>query len=255
MEMPINKFKRAIQSGERQIGLWSGLGSATALEIIADSGYDWIVLDTEHSPNELPDVLEGLRALSNSNTSAVVRPAWNDVVLIKRFLDIGAQTLVVPFVQNAEEAARAVTAMRYPPQGVRGVSVATRANRYGRATDYFSRVHDELCLIVQLETREALDELEAIADTDGVDGIFIGPSDLAANMGHLGDSGHREVQEAIADACARCLKLGKPAGILAPLEADARRFLDMGFTFVAVGSDIGVLRRASERLLKAFKGA
>jgi 4-hydroxy-2-oxoheptanedioate aldolase len=253
MDIPVNAFKRAILAGERQIGLWSGLGSATALEILAGSGYDWIVIDTEHAPNELPDVLAGLRAVSGGTATAVVRPAWNDVILIKRFLDIGAQTLLVPFIQNAAEARQAVTFMRYPPLGVRGVSLGQRANHYGRVADYFERVHGELCLLVQLETPAALAQLEAIGEVEGVDGIFIGPSDLAAGMGHLGNSGHPEVQEAIAEACGRCRRLGKPAGILAPLEADAKRYLGMGFTFVAVGSDIGLLRRSSEDLLKIFK--
>jgi 4-hydroxy-2-oxoheptanedioate aldolase len=253
MNMRNNVFKRAILAGEPQIGLWAGLCSATVVEVIANAGFDWIVIDTEHAPNELPNVVEQLRALAGWHTTAVVRPTWNDIVLIKRFLDVGAQTLLIPFIQNAEEATRAATSMRYPPHGIRGVAAMHRASSYGFDTDYFARVHEELCLLVQLETRAALAELEAIAEVDGVDGIFIGPSDLAADMGHLGNNRHPDVQAAIADACRRCQRIGKPVGILTPVLEDARKFLDMGITFVAVGSDIGLLRWTSENLLKSFK--
>jgi 4-hydroxy-2-oxoheptanedioate aldolase len=252
MQLPVNRFKHAILAGRCQIGLWSSLGSPTAMEMLAHSGFDWFVLDTEHAPNELPDVIAQMRVLANSPTEAVVRPAWNDMVLIKRFLDAGAQTLLVPFIQNADEARQAVRSMRYPPDGVRGVSVAQRANRYGRVADYHARAQDELCLLVQLETRSALDQLEAIAEVDGVDGIFIGPSDLAADLGHLGNPAHPEVQDAIRSAVERCRSVGKPAGILTPVEDEARRYLDWGFTFVAVGSEMGLLRKAADALASRF---
>jgi 2-keto-3-deoxy-L-rhamnonate aldolase RhmA len=180
-----------------------------------------------------------------------VRPPWNDLVLVKRYLDVGAQTLLIPFVQSADEAARAVSSMRYPPHGVRGVAAAQRANRYGRAADYFTRVHDELCLLVQLETRQALAALEAIAAVEGVDGLFFGPSDLAADLGHLGNPRHPDVQDALAAACARARRAGKAAGTLAPVEEDARRYLEMGFAFVAVGTDIGLLRHGTDHLRRA----
>jgi 4-hydroxy-2-oxoheptanedioate aldolase len=253
METPRNHFKRAIAEGQRQIGLWSSSGSVAVAEMLGPAGYDWILLDTEHAPNELPDVIAQMRALSDSSAEAIVRPAWNDIVLIKRFLDVGARTLLIPFVQNEEEATRAVKAMRYPPHGVRGVSVSTRANRYGRVTDYFSRVHDELCLLVQIETRAALEKLEKIAAVDGVDGIFIGPSDLAADLGHLGNPAHADVQAALRSAVERCRAIGKPAGTLAPVEADAKRYLDWGYAFVAVGADMGVLRKAADDLLSRFR--
>ena len=252
MLLPVNSFKHAILSGKRQIGLWSSLGSSTASEIIAGAGFDWVLVDTEHAPNELPDVLAQLRAMSESTTTAVVRPAWNDMVLVKRFLDIGAQALLIPFVQDAAEAAYAVSSMRYPPRGTRGVGLSHHANRYGRIENYFDTVEDELCLLVQLETREALAELEAIATTDGVHGVFIGPSDLSASLGHLGDPNHPDVQGAIADALDRCERTNTPAGILTGVVDDANRYLDMGFTFVAVGVDTGILRRASEDLRKLF---
>jgi 4-hydroxy-2-oxoheptanedioate aldolase len=253
MKTPENRFKRAIAEGTRQIGLWSSSGSAAIVEMLGPAGYDWILLDTEHAPSELPDIIAQMRVLTDSPAEAIVRPAWNDAVLIKRFLDAGARTLLVPFVQNDREAVQAVRAMRYPPHGIRGVSVSARANRYGRLTDYFGRVHDELCLLVQIETRAALENLEAIAAVDGVDGIFIGPSDLAADLGHLGNPSHPEAQAAMRSAVERCRAAGKPAGILAPVEDDARRYLDWGYTFVAVGADMGLLRKAADDLLGRFR--
>jgi 4-hydroxy-2-oxoheptanedioate aldolase len=183
----------------------------------------------------------------------VVRPAWNDPVLIKRLLDAGAPALLVPFVRNAEEAARAVAATRYPPHGIRGVATVTRASRYGRVTDYARKAADELCVIVQLETRASLSELEAIAAVPGLDALFIGPSDLAADLGHLGEPGHPEVQAAIADAVARGARTGKPLGTFAPVEADARRYLAMGVTFAAVGNDAVVLRQGADARLQSFR--
>jgi len=211
------------------------------------------LLDTEHAPNELPLVFSQLQSLVGGTAAPVVRPAWNDVVLIKRFLDIGAQNLLIPFVQNANEARAAVGATRYPPEGVRGVAVLHRANRYGRVKDYLQRVHSELCVIVQIESRAALQEIEAIAAVDGVDGLFIGPSDLSAALGHLGNPNHPEVRAAIEDAGRRIRKAGKAAGILAPIEAEARHWLDCGYTVVAVGSDLGLLARGSEALALKFK--
>jgi 4-hydroxy-2-oxoheptanedioate aldolase len=253
MDLPVNPMKRALRDGRPQIGLWSQLASPIATEVVAGAGFDFLVLDTEHAPNELPTIHAQLQAMTGGTAAPVVRPVWNDPVVFKKLLDIGVQNLLVPFVQSAEEARRAVAATRYPPHGVRGVAVATRANRYGRVKDYFQRVHDELCIHVQLETGAALSRLEEIAAVDGVDGLFIGPSDLAADLGHLGNPGHPEVRAAIEDAARRIRKAGKVAGILAPLEADARRWLELGFLFVAVGSDLGVLARQSEALAAKFK--
>jgi 4-hydroxy-2-oxoheptanedioate aldolase len=255
MRLPENAFKRALREGRTQIGLWSSTGSAAVVEMLGGAGYDWLLLDTEHTPSELPDIVAQMRALAGSRSEPIVRPAWNDTVVIKRLLDAGARSLLVPFVQDEEEAARAVRAIRYPPHGVRGVSVSSRANAYGRVGDYFARVHDELCLLVQLETLAALGRLEAIAAVDGVDGLFIGPSDLAADLGHLNNPGHPDVQAAILSAAERCRTAGKPAGILAPVEADARRYLEWGYAFVAVGADMGVLRKAADELLGRFKSA
>jgi 4-hydroxy-2-oxoheptanedioate aldolase len=253
MDMPVNSLKRALRDGRPQIGLWTQLASPIAAEVLAGAGFDFLVLDTEHAPNELPTVHAQLQAMVGGTATPVVRPVWNDPVVFKRLLDVGAQTLLVPFVQTAEEARRAVAATRYPPAGIRGVALATRANRYGRVKDYFERVNDELCVFVQLETRAALESLEAIAAVDGVDGLFIGPSDLAADMGHLGDSAHPEVRAAIDGAIARIRRAGKVPGILAPIEADARRWLEQGCLFTAVGGDVGLLARQAEALAAKLK--
>jgi 4-hydroxy-2-oxoheptanedioate aldolase len=253
MDLPRNSFKHAIAAGRLQIGLWSSLCSNIAAEIIADSGFDWILLDTEHSPNEIPDLLAQLQAVARGTASPIVRPAWNDAVLIKRCLDIGAQTLLLPYVQNAEEARRVIAATRYPPAGIRGVTGSGRAARYGRVTDYLKKADSEICVLVQVETGAALEQLEAIAKVDGVDGVFIGPSDLAASLGQIGNPAHPEVQRALEDAVKRLKALGKPAGILTPNEEEARRYIGWGYTFVAVGVDLGLLARGADALAKRFK--
>jgi 4-hydroxy-2-oxoheptanedioate aldolase len=253
MQLPANPLKRALRERRPQIGLWSMLASPVATEIAAGSGFDFLVLDMEHAPNELTAIRDQLQAMQGSAAAPVVRPPWNDTVVFKRLLDVGAQNFVVPMVQDADDARRAVAATRYPPRGVRGVAVATRANRFGRVTDYLQRASDEICVHVQIETRAALANLEAIVAVDGVDGLFIGPSDLAADFGQLGNSAHPEVRRAIDDAIARICATGKVAGILAPIEADARHWLALGATFVAVGSDLGVLARQTEALARKFQ--
>jgi 2-keto-3-deoxy-L-rhamnonate aldolase RhmA len=253
MDLPRNAFKHAIAAGQLQIGLWSSLSSNIAAEIVSDSRFDWILFDTEHSPNEIPGLIAQLQAAACGTAAAVVRPAWNDAVLIKRVLDIGAQSILVPYVQNADEARRAVASVRYPPAGIRGVAAAARASRYGRVTDYLKRAESEICLLVQVETRSALDELETIARVEGVDGVFIGPSDLSASFGHIGNPQHAEVQKALEDAVKRLQAVGKPAGILTVNEEEARRYIGWGYTFVAVGSDVGLLSRGGDALAKKFK--
>ena len=248
-----NPFKQALREGRTQIGLWASLCSNISTEVIAGSGFDWILIDTEHAPNELPLVFGQLQALAGGTAVPVVRPAWNDMVLMKRLLDVGVQNFLVPYVQTPEEARAAVAATRYPPQGIRGVAVTHRANQYGRVKDYFKRANEEICVNVQIETRIALQNLEAIAAVEGVDGLFIGPSDLAAAMGHLGNNGHPEVRAAIEDAFTRIRKAGKAPGILAPVEADARHWLSLGCIVLAVGSDVGLLARGSEELAAKFK--
>jgi 4-hydroxy-2-oxoheptanedioate aldolase len=253
IDMPRNAFKHALGAGRPQIGLWSSLCSNVVAEVIAGCGFDWVLVDTEHSPNELPGIMSQLQALAGGTATPVVRPAWNDIVLIKRILDIGATSILVPFVQNADEARKAVAATRYPPAGIRGVATTTRAGRFGRIKDYLRKANDEICVLVQVETKTALDNLESIAAVDGVDGVFIGPSDLAAALGHLGNPAHADVQAAISDAVKRLKAKGKPAGILTSVEADAKRYLAEGYMFVAVGTDMGLLARGGEALAAKFK--
>jgi 4-hydroxy-2-oxoheptanedioate aldolase len=253
MDLPPNNFKRAIAAGRQQIGLWVSLASAYSAEVVAGSGFDWLVVDTEHSPNEVDTTLAQLQAIAAYPVAPVVRPAWNDTVLIKRHLDIGAQNLLIPYVQSEDEAAAAVAAMRFPTRGVRGVAGMTRASKFGRVRDYAKRAHEELCLLVQIETPQGLENLERIARVDGVDGVFIGPADLAAGLGHLGDQGHTDVQAAIKDAVGRIRACGKPAGILATDEASTRRYIEWGTIFTAVGLDVMVLARETEKLAAKFK--
>ena len=252
----INLFKHALAAGQAQIGLWSAFPSPYVTELLGGSGYDWIMLDTEHSPNDVPQVMAQLQALDASHqprpTSAVVRPAWNDAVLIKRYLDIGAQTLLIPFVQNAQEAQAAVDAMRYAPSGIRGMGGSTRASNFGRDTRYIADAQQELCLLVQVETKEALDQIEAIAALDGVDGIFIGPADLSASMGYPGQPRHPEVDAAINDAIRRIRKAGKAPGILMVDETRARECLALGAQFVAVAMDLILLRSAADGVAAKF---
>ena len=253
MDLPVNRFKRAIKAGKQQIGLWLSLSSHYSAEVCAGSGFDWLLIDTEHSPNELDMVLSQLQAMAPYPVTPIVRPAWNDMVLIKRFLDIGVQTLLIPYVQTAEEAAHAVSYTRYPPRGVRGVAASTRATGFGRIKDYAKRCEEEVCVLVQVETRLGLANLERIAAVEGIDGMFIGPGDLAAGLGHVGDIPHPEVQAAIDDAIRRVKSCGKAPGILTGDEQLARRYIEQGTLFTAVGADVVILGRESEKLAARFK--
>jgi 4-hydroxy-2-oxoheptanedioate aldolase len=255
VKLPENRFKRALREGRQQIGLWCSLPGSYVAEAVAGSGFDWLLFDTEHSPNEVLSVLTLLQAVAPYDVSAVVRPASNDTVLIKRILDLGAQTLLIPYVQNAEEARSAVRAMRYAPQGIRGVSGLTRATRFGRIPSYAKNAAGELCLLVQIETREALGQLEKIAAVEGVDGVFVGPADLAASLGHAGEQGHPEVVAAVEGAIGRIRACGKPAGILTPDNAFAARCIELGTIFTAVGIDAGILARGTEKLAQQFRGS
>ena len=248
-----NKFKQAILSGQKQIGLWSHLCSPISIEILADCGYDWLLLDMEHSPNDLSEVLSQLQAMKGGTATPIVRPPWNDMVTFKRLLDIGVQNLLVPYIQTAEEARLAVSYTRYPPHGVRGYAGAPRASNYGRVKDYAHLNANELCLLLQVETLQGLENLEAIAQVDGVDGVFIGPGDLSAALGHLGNPKHPEVLKAIDDAIARIKACGKAPGILTGDEALAKHYIAQGCLFVAVGADQNVLRDSATALLQKFK--
>ncbi|MCP3732130.1 aldolase/citrate lyase family protein [Sphingomonas sp. MG17] len=252
MKIPHNAFRHALIDGVAQIGLWCTLSSAFTAEVVADAGFDWLLLDTEHSPGDVLTVLGQLQALGGHGSSPVVRPAVNDPVLIKRYLDIGVQSLLIPYVETAEQAQAAVAATRYPPAGIRGVSALTRATAFGRVTDYPDHVERELCLLVQIESRPALDAIEEIASVEGVDGVFIGPGDLAASLGHIGKLNHPDVMHAVESAIERIVEIGKPAGILTGDPAFADRCLALGATFVAVGIDAGILARGADALARRF---
>lgn len=243
-----NQFRQDLIARKKLIGCWCSLGSPITTEVMGLAGFDWLLLDGEHAPNDVLSFIPQLMALKDSASAPVVRPPWNDTVIIKRLLDAGFYNFLIPFVESADDAHRAVAATRYPPQGVRGVSVSHRSNRYGTVPEYFDVINDNIAVIVQIENRKAVAAIDEICAVDGVDCVFIGPSDLAAGYGYLGNPLHPEVQEAMQKIIASAKAHGKPAGILAPVEADARRYLEMGVTFVAVGSDLGVFRNASQML-------
>ena len=242
----------ALLKNDHQKGLWTTLASSYSTEALAGAGFDWMLLDMEHSPNEMDTVLSQLQVLAGFEVNPVVRPLWNDTLLIKRLLDIGVQTILLPYVQNAQEAENAVIAMRYPPRGVRGVSTVTRATHFGRVKDYMSCCEQELCLLVQIETQAALDHLEAIAAVDGVHGVFIGPADLSASLGYPGQQDHPFVIKVIEEAIKRIRACGKGAGILTGDKNLAKRYIQAGTTFTAVGVDAALLARAAEALAREF---
>lgn len=248
-----NPFKARLGRKEPLIGLWVDLTDACATEIVAGAGFDWLLIDGEHGPNTLQTILAQLQALQGSASQAVVRPAWNDPVAIKQVLDLGAQTLLVPMIQSADEARAAVAAMRYPPDGVRGVAAAVvRASRWGREENYITRANAEICTLVQVETPRGVAALDAILAVDGVDGVFVGPADLAANMGYPGQGSHPDVIACIDDSITKIAASGKAAGILDADPARARHYIDLGAKFVAVGLDVTLLARAAEALRRQF---
>lgn len=254
MPAPQNQFKQRLHAGERQIGLWLSLADPYAAELIAGAGFDWLVIDGEHAPNDLRSTLAQLQALSTHTVSAVCRPPVGESWMIKQLLDIGCQTILVPMVETAEQAKDLVRAVKYPPHGIRGVGAGlARASRFNAIPDYLVTADEQTCLLVQLETLAGLDQLEAIAAVDGVDGIFIGPADLAADMGYLGRPGHAEVQARVEDAITRIVATGKAAGILTSDQQLARRYLELGARFVAVGSDIGLIGTAARHLAAAYR--
>ena len=254
MGVPINPFKQALKDGRRQIGLWQSMASPLTAEICAGAGFDWLLFDGEHAPNDVPSMLAQLQAVESYPSHAIARPPIGDVVLIKLYLDLGFQTLLIPLVDTAEQARQMVRAMRYPPDGIRGVGAGSaRVARWNRVENYFQDADAQMCLLVQAETRRAIENLEAIAAVEGVDGIFIGPADLSASLGHRGNAAHPEVQAVIEDAIHRIVKAGKAAGILTSNNDWARRYLDLGATFVAVGTDVGILAKQTVALANRFK--
>jgi 4-hydroxy-2-oxoheptanedioate aldolase len=252
MKIPGNLFKQSLLAGKHQKGLWATLASAYSTEVVAGAGFDWLLLDMEHSPNEMDTILQQLQTVAAYDVHPVVRPVWNDPLAIKRLLDIGAQTLLIPYVQNRAEAEQAVQATRYPPRGIRGVSAVTRATRFGRVENYLQSCEDDICLLLQVETQSALDEIEAIASVEGVDGIFIGPADLSTSLGYPGQLEHPVVMGAIEDAIQRIQACKKAAGILTTDTALARHFIQKGTLFTAVGVDAALLARAADDLAARF---
>lgn len=254
MPAPINRFKAALSRNELQIGCWLALADGYSAEAMAGAGFDWLVVDGEHAPNDLPRLVEQLQGLTAGTADPVIRLPIGETWMIKQVLDIGCQTVLVPMVESAEQARELASAMRYPPHGVRGVgSALARASGFGAIGDYLPTADDQVCLLLQVESRRGLAAIEEIAAVDGVDGIFVGPSDLAADMGLLGKPGHPDVVAAVEDAIVRIVASGKPAGVLSFDRALVQRYLASGVTFAAVGADIALLTQAARALAASFK--
>lgn len=247
-----NGFRQDILASRRVIGCWSSLAHPITTDILGSVGFDWILIDCEHAPNDLNSCLHQLNALKDSDSAPVVRPPANDPVAIKQLLDLGFMNVLVPFIESAEEAELAVAATRYPPAGIRGVSAVQRCNRYGAQGEYANQANDNICVLLQIESRKGVDALDQILAVPGVDGIFIGPADLSAGLGHFGNPNHPEVQAVIADIYARSTAMGKAVGILTSVEADAARYIEQGFHFMAVGTDQGLFRAAAQGLRQRF---
>ena len=247
-----NQFKQDMLERKKLIGCWAALGNPISTEILGLAGFDWLLLDGEHAINDVMTFVPQLMALKDSISAPVVRPASNDQVLIKRLLDIGFYNFLIPYIETVEQAKQAVSYTRYPPEGLRGVSVAHRSNAFGTIPDYFTKINQNICVMLQIETQQAVDNVEAITAVEGVDGIFVGPSDLSASLGHFGNPKHPDVQATIKHVFEVAKTQGKACGILAPIEADAHHYIAMGATFVAVGSDLSLLRNSTQTLADKF---
>lgn len=258
MQLPVNHFKQALRDKRPQIGLWTSMIGPISTEICAGSGFDWLLLDAEHTPSDPMSLLQQAQAIAGyPGVHAVARVpvghGYAGQALIKQYLDLGIQTLLVPMVDTPEQARELVRCMRYPPEGIRGMAAA-RASRWGRVANYAKEANQEVCLLVQAETRAAIRNLDAIAAVDGIDGVFIGPSDLSAAFDHVGDPWHAEMQVIIADAFRRIQAAGKAVGILTLDEKLARQQIEMGATFIAVGTDTNLLLKSTTALATKFKG-
>ena len=254
MELPINKFKHAIAEGQVQFGLWSGIPDTTDAEICAGSGFDWLLFDGEHAPFDMRAIYNCLQAVAPYDIHPIVRAVQGETNLIKQLLDYGAQTLLIPMVDTAEQAAELVSAVRYPPEGIRGMgSSISRGARWNTIPDYLTTANDEICLLIQVETTRALDNLDDILAVEGVDGVFIGPSDLSASMGYVGNASHSDVVTVIDDTIARISSAGKAAGILSLEESQARHYIEVGATFVGVAVDTLILGNGVRQMAARFK--
>jgi 4-hydroxy-2-oxoheptanedioate aldolase len=251
-ELPRNPLKRAVESGVAQIGIFSSLASNYTVELLCGSGFDWILLDMEHSPNDLESLLSQLQAAAGYPTHPVVRVPSNDMVTIKRVLDVGVQTLLIPHISSRAEAEEAVSYTRYPPLGVRGVGGTTRATRFGRIKDYQKIAHTEICVMAMVESPEGLENLDAICAVEGVDGVFLGPGDLSVALGYQGNSAHPELLQRVEDAIRRIRKAGRIPGYLSGVEADVKRMTAAGALFCGVGMDAQLLVRSADTLREKF---
>lgn len=254
MELSKNRFKQGLATGDTQYGLWLGLPDNTAAEIAASAGFDWLLIDGEHAPFDLRTIMAHLQAIAPFDTAPIVRCVEGNAALLKQLLDIGVQTLLVPMVETAEQAAQLVSAVRYPPQGIRGLGASlARAAGWGQVPDYLKKANDEICLIVQVETASAMENLDAIVQVEGVDGVFIGPSDLSASMGYLGDAGNPVVVNTINTGLNKIRDAGKYAGLLCLDSSLAENYVQQGANFVGVGVDTMLLAKETRKLAQRFK--
>lgn len=251
----MNAFKHMLKAAGAHppLGTWISSASAVVAEAVGHAGFEWGVIDMEHSPADTMEIVHMLQALSATKMIPVVRLPWNDPVVVKRVLDAGATTLMFPFVQNAEEAARAVAATRYPPEGIRGLAGATRASRYGTLPNYFAQANKQVGVIVQLESVAAVQQLEQIAAVEGVDALFVGPGDLSASLGQIGQFTHPSVMDVLAKAAQRCRALGKPVGTIGDSPEVAAQYRAAGFDYIAIGSDLSLLMRAARAVIGALR--
>jgi len=256
MEMPLNIFKRALQSDQVQYGLWLGLGETFTAEICAGAGFDWLLIDAEHGPNDLRSIFAQLQAIAPYSSQPVVRPPYGDSVLIKQLLETGVQTLLIPMVETYEEASNLVKAMKYPPEGIRGVgSALARASRWGRVEDYMDKANDEMCLLIQVETKKGIENLDEILSVEGIDGIFFGAADLAASYDLAGQTNHPVIVDIILDGLKRCRANNLAGGVLCADQGLNQRFIEAGANFVAVGVDALLLASATSSLCAQYKGS
>lgn len=255
MPAPVNPFKAALAAGQMQYGCWLSLAAPFPAEMMGQAGFDWVLIDGEHGPNDLRTILAQLQVIASTQAHPVVRLAVGETYMLKQILDAGAQTVLVPMVESADQARQLVHDVTYPPNGGRGVGYAlTRASRFGTIADYGTTADAQICLLVQVENLRGLAALDDILAVDGVDGVFIGPADLAADMGHMGRADHPDVQAAIMDALARIKAAGKAPGILSTRDEMTREAIDAGAQFVAVGADILLLGHAARALAKKWQG-
>jgi 4-hydroxy-2-oxoheptanedioate aldolase len=254
MPAPKNKLKAALRAGKLQTGLWLSLANSYSAEIMGGVGFDWLLIDGEHAPNDIQTIMQQLQALRYSDSSVLVRPPVGDAALIKQLLDVGAQSLLIPMVESGEQAEHLVRSVRYPPRGIRGVgATVARASHFGAIPDYSATADEEILLMLQIENRAGLAALDAIAATEGVDCVFIGPSDLSADLGYLGQPNAPEVRAVIEDAIRRIRAHGKPVGIFMMDPDMARHYIDLGVTFVATGVEALLMARAARELVKLHK--